>query len=145
MDGDDLDESEPSENKNLTEIFTDIFPYYLAIGMTYDEFWHGPVSLARAYRKAWDIKMHKEEQDRWRQGLYFYESLLKIAPVLHAFAKDAKPGEYPSEPYPLTDKEAKDRERKKEMENFKAYLAKMEADSERNLKLRKEKEVGVDG
>ena len=139
MDGDDLSESEPSQPKSLAEIFTEVFPYYLAMGMTYEEFWFGAPSLVRAYRKAWDIKQHNEEYARWRSGMYFYNALLCVAPVLRPFTKgDVKPGNYPDRPYPLTQKEADEQEREREEENFKRYLAQMEAASERELKRREE-------
>ena len=51
------------------------------------------------------------------EGMYIYDALCKVSPVLHAFAKNGtKPIEYPSEPYPLTQKELimqKERQRKK--------------------------------
>ena len=130
-------------------MFREAFPYYLVMGMTYDEFWHGEPSLVRDYRKAWDIKQHNEEYARWRQGMYTYIALLNASPLFRPFAKgEVKPGEYPSEPLPLNDKEAQDQERRREEKNFKEYLAQMEAQSARNLKLReqqKQKEVVEDG
>ena len=148
MDGDDLEESEPSETKSLAELFTEIFPYYLAMGMSYDEFWHGSPSLVRAYRKAHEIKQKNDEFARWRQGMYVYDALLRVSPILRAFAKgDVKPKEYPDRPYPLTEKEAREQEEQRERENFFKFVEQMEAESERNLKQmkQKEQEVNVDG
>lgn len=138
MDGDSVEE-EPSEPKRLVDIFREVFPYYLAMGMSYNEFWYGDPTLVRDYRKAWEIRQHNEEWARWRNGMYFYDALLKVSPVLRAFAKGkVEPGKYPDRPYPLTEKEAKEQERQREEENFKEYLRRMEAESERNLKLREQ-------
>lgn len=138
MDGDSVEE-EPSEPKRLVDIFREVFPYYLAMGMSYNEFWYGDPTLVRDYRKAWEIRQHNEEWARWRNGMYFYDALLKVSPVLRAFAKGkVEPGKYPERPYPLTEKEAKEQERQREEENFKEYLRRMEAESERNLKLREQ-------
>ena len=109
------------------------------MGMSYNEFWYGDPTLVRDYRKAWEIRQHNEEWARWRNGMYFYDALLKVSPVLRAFAKgNVEPGKYPERPYPLTEKEAKEQERQREEENFKEYLRRMEAESERNLKLREQ-------
>ena len=82
MDGDDLSESEPSEPKILAEIFRLAFPYYLAMGMTYDEYWRDDPTLVRDYRKAWEIRKKNDEFDRWRRGMYFYDALLRVSPVV---------------------------------------------------------------
>ena len=109
------------------------------MGMSYNEFWYGDPTLVRDYRKAWEIRQHNEEWARWRNGMYFYDALLKVSPVLRPFAKGkVEPGKYPERPYPLTEKEAKEQERQREEENFKEYLRRMEAESERNLKLREQ-------
>ncbi len=145
MDGDDL--TEPSEPPTLAEIFTQAFPYYLSMGMTYDEFWHGAPSLVRAYRKAHDLKRHERNYELWMQGRYIFEAL-RCAPLLVGFPeKGVKPGNYPDMPYPLTDKEAEEQERQREERNFKEYLRQMEAASERELKRREQskKEVVRDG
>ena len=60
MDGDPV-EGEPSEVKTLGETFSLLCPQYMAMGMTYDEFWYGNPSMVRAYRKAWEIKQRAEE------------------------------------------------------------------------------------
>lgn len=136
MDGDDL--TEPSEPPTLAEIFTQAFPYYLSMGMTYDEFWFGAPSLVRAYRKAHDLKRHERNYELWMQGRYIFEAL-RCAPLLVGFPKEGvKPGNYPDMPYPLTEKEAKEQEAERERENFFAYLKHMEAASERNKKAMKE-------
>ena len=141
MDGDPV-EGEPSDDlqtNSITELFYHAFPYYLAIGMSYDEFWHGTASLVRAYRKAQKIRMQNEEWARWRSGLYIYDSLLRVSPVLRAFAKgDVKPLDYPHEPYPLTEEEARRREEKREKENYERYIARMESMSAREMARRTE-------
>lgn len=141
MDGDPV-EGEPSEEqKTLAELFDDAFPYYLAMGMSYEEYWRDNPSLVRAYRKAWEIKKRNDEFNRWRQGMYFYDALLRVSPVLRAFGKgEVKPEKYPDMPYPLTEKEAREQEELRERENFFKLKERLEAESERNRKARLEKE-----
>ena len=147
MDGDDLGESEPSEPPTLAEIFTQAFPYYLAMGMTYDEFWHGAPSLVRAYRKAQDMKRHEKNYELWMQGRYIFEAL-RCAPLLVGFPekgyKVPSGAGYPEQPYPLTEQEAQEREIQRENENTKRFIAQLEAESKRNIEKAK-KEAVKDG
>jgi hypothetical protein len=147
VDGDDLGESEPSEPPTLAEIFTQAFPYYLAMGMTYDEFWHGAPSLVRAYRKAYDIKRHEKNYELWMQGRYIFEAL-RCAPLLVGFpAKGYKvPSDagYPDMPYPLSEKEAEEREIMRKNENTKRFIAQLEAESKRTLEKAKKEAVKDD-
>lgn len=116
-----------------------VFPQYMAMGMTYDEFWHGPSFLAQAYRQAYEERRHQEEWARWRHGAYIYNAILLAAPVLKPFVKGkVEPGKYPSEPWPLTKKEAEEREQRIELENTRQFIKRLEAESERALKQREE-------
>lgn len=51
-----------------TEEFERSFPYYLAIGMTYEQYWEQDSTLVRAYRKAAKIQRDLRNQDAWLQG-----------------------------------------------------------------------------
>ena len=146
MDGDDL-ESEPSEI-TLTEFFIKMFPFYMMMGMSYDEYWNGPVWLAKAYREAHQMKQRQEEWARWRQAAYIFDALLCASPMMKPFVKDAKPGKFSEEPWPLTQKEADERQRAKDIENYKKALAQRRAASDAELKRRaeaKKQEVSEDG
>ena len=142
MDGDDL--SEPSEPPTLAEMFTEVFPYYLHMGMTYEEFWYGPPSLVRAYRKAYDMERHRRNEEMWMQGRYIFEAL-RCAPLLVGFPeKGYKPSGdgYPDRPYPLSENEAREQEIERENENTKRFIEQLEAESKRN---KEKKEAVEDG
>jgi len=107
-----LSAPEGSEPKNslpsftYTQKFKELFPYYLALGMSPDEYWRGDPELARDYRKAEEIRNEKRNQELWLQGMYFYEALCDASPIFHDFAKKGtKPAPYPSHPYSLTAKQ----------------------------------------
>lgn len=123
--GENLDNGE-SKIISLTEVFNENFPYYLAMGMTYEEFWHGKFELVKAYRKAYELKQEIKDYDFWKQGLYFYEALIDVSPILQAFAKKGtKPRPYPEKPYGLKNTETEteeDRQKKIENERLKAKV-----------------------
>lgn len=123
--GDSLENGD-NQSISLTEIFNENFPYYLAIGMTYDEFWHGRFDLVISYRKAYELKQEIKDYDFWKQGLYFYEALIDVSPILQAFAKKGtKPRPYPDKPYGLKFEEQEveeDKQRKIENERLKAKV-----------------------
>lgn len=89
-----------------TEQFYEVFPYYLSIGMTYEQFWDGDPMLCKYYREAEEIRNEKKNQELWLQGLYIYEAIADLSPILHAFAKKGtKPQPYVDSPYPITKKQ----------------------------------------
>ena len=82
--------------------------------MTYDQFWRDDPKLVKAYRKAHELKKEWANQDAWLQGMYFYEALCDVSPVLHAFAKSGtKPFPYPQKPYGLTEEEEEQKKAQK--------------------------------
>lgn len=99
----------------------------MSIGMTYDEFWHGDVSMVRAYRKAQELRDKRKNQELWLQGMYVYEAIYDVAPILHAFAKKGtKPEPYAKEPYPITEADVREREEREariRQERIKAEFA----------------------
>ena len=88
------------------EKFEELFPYYLSLGMTEEQYWDKDCTLVAAYRKAEELRMNRRNQEMWLQGAYFYDALCRVSPILHAFAKKgAKPVPYLSEAYALTEKQ----------------------------------------
>jgi hypothetical protein len=69
---------EATTQKTYTEIFEESFPFYLAIGMSYAEYWNGDCSLARYYRKAYQIKQDEINHNAWLQGLYVYDAVSTV-------------------------------------------------------------------
>lgn len=93
--------------KTYTEKFNELFPYYLSIGMTEEQYWDKDNQLVIAYRKADELRLTRKNQELWLQGAYFYDALCRVSPILHAFAKKGtKPSPYLTEAYSLTEKQA---------------------------------------
>lgn len=93
-------------------------PYYLAIGMTHDEFWYGDVWLAKVYREAHNMKIEMRNQELYMQGYYNYSGFAAvIANFAKSFSKNkgGKQETYLKEPVrltPLTERERKRKERR---------------------------------
>ena len=126
MEGSERDSSLPFVT--YTERFYEQFPYYLSIGMTPDQYWNGDPYLARAFRKADELRMERKNQELWLQGMYIYEAICDASPILHDFAKKGtKPHPYVDKPYPITEKQHKRNAVDKEREKFDKGKKLMEA------------------
>ena len=102
-------------NFTYTERFYEMFPYYLSIGMTYEQYWNGDCTLVKYYRKAEELRNEKRNQELWLQGMYVYEAICDASPILHAFAKKgSKPHPYPSKPYAISEKQVREEREEKE-------------------------------
>ena len=104
------------ESTPLTKLFEHECPYYMSYGMSYDEFWYGEPYLVKFYREAYKLKMRYDDVFMWKQGMYIYEALCDVSPILHAFSKKgAKPLQYRARPMSEELKENKT-EKEKEIE-----------------------------
>lgn len=112
--------------KSLMAVFERACPHYLAMGMTYEQYWDGEVSAHRAYRKAKELRISEQNRMAWLQGIYVYEAIADLAPYLKAFSK-SKPKPYSSEPYDLFEHERQARREREERERYERIKAKVAA------------------
>lgn len=107
------DKSEKVERFFLTNEFNKCCPFFISIGMTYEQFWYGDPTIANAYYEAYKLKEQREAEKTkwitWEQGLYVYEAICDVSPVLRAFSKATKPLPYPTRPYGTEEKEKEDK------------------------------------
>jgi hypothetical protein len=145
----DVEERPPSDSepKSYTEVFRVHFPYYLAIGMTYDEYWNQDCLMVKDYREAQKIKLKIMNHEAWWQGLYFYEALCYAAPLLQTMTKGPKkPLPYPEEPHPITKEEVEAQQLKRQQEKFEQMMNKMKEWQKRvNITQVEKKGAGDDG
>lgn len=100
----------------------------MSIGMSYEDYWHGDVLMAKAYREAKELSDKRRNQEIWLQGRYIYDAICAAAPLLRfTFSKaPAKANPYLSEPYPITAEELRkkeEREARLKQERMKAQFA----------------------
>ena len=118
-------QSVPFSN-SYTDKFYDAFPFYLSIGMTPEQYWDGDSTLAKYYRKAHELQRKRRNEDLWLQGMYIYEALCDVSPILQAFAKrGTKPHPYTDRPYSITSEDREEERKLKEQrdrEKAKQYM-----------------------
>ena len=114
--GDELLSSQPTQLRS--KIFDECFPFYLAIGMSYAEYWEGDASLTRYFRKAYKIKQEQENNNAWLQGLYFYDALsTALHNAMRGMSKSKPPArEYAKQPYDIFKKKKTEAEKAQEVE-----------------------------
>ena len=95
----------PQTPDSYRELFDKACPSYLAMGMTYDEFYNKDHTLAIAYRKAYRIKRKQENQDMWLLGCYVYDAITRVSPLFNPFNSHPKPMPYLDKPFPMYEEE----------------------------------------
>ena len=89
------------------DLFDEVCPWYMSIGMSYSDFWDGDCDMAKFYREKFEIERERKNTELWIEGMYIYEALLDASPVFRDFTKHAKPLPYRERPVALTKREKK--------------------------------------
>ncbi len=109
------------ESISLTTLFEKMCPIYMSYGMSYDEYWYESPYRVKFYREAYELKQKQKDEQMWVQGMYIYEALCEVSPVLHAFSKSGtKPLPYARKPYlsdMTIDEEDEKRKKQQQIEN----------------------------
>ncbi|MBO7712417.1 MAG: hypothetical protein J6S85_02540 [Methanobrevibacter sp.] len=102
------DDGDTPFNHSYSQIILENLPFYLMCGMTYTQYMDEDCELAIYYRKKYLLEEERYNYHAWLQGMYVYEAVADVSPVLHAFAKrgtEILP--YAKEPYPITERQQK--------------------------------------
>lgn len=119
MGGDLLEEPEPSQEIDefpMGTLFEKQCPYFLSLGMSWDEYWHGDNSLPQAYVAKFEIERDRENISQWRLGQYMMAAIA---------ASLSEKNKYPEEPFPMSKEQAdeqKERVYRRKAEEFKERL-----------------------
>ena len=116
------------ESSSLKKLFEEQCPIYMSYGMTYDEFWNGNPSRAIFYRRAAMIQVKRKDEEFWMQGVYVYDALCRVSPILHAFSKSGtKPLPYVDKPYlsMTSDNDEENEEMKQKQKENEMLVAKL--------------------
>ena len=118
---------------SYTDVFNQCLPFYLSIGMTYDQFWYEDCAIVKPYRRAYEIKQDRENQRIWLQGRYIYDALCAASPLFRFSMKGGKIEALPylEEPYPLTEKQYI--EMKERQEHIKAEKTRADIEAQMDM------------
>ena len=108
-------EDHPDKPLSISEILTHDCPYYMAIGMTYEQYWYGDPLMVRAFYKAKKIQDRRKDEEAWLQGAYVLKALQ--ATVGNMFLKKGSaPFEYPEQPFTFEEMQEEEAREKTERE-----------------------------
>ena len=74
MEGSELD-SQPSEQIDFCDKLDKLCEYFMAMGVSYEEFWFGDYCKLKYYEQAYFHQLEKRNYDVWLQGALFYKAL----------------------------------------------------------------------
>jgi hypothetical protein len=118
MDGEQLS----SRHFSYLEIIETQCSRYLEMGMPWNDFWDGDPDMYPHYRKAFKAKRDYEYTMLWLQGRYTYEAHARaLADSLRG--EGYAPVGYLEEPFPRTEKEAKEQKARCEREAYERNMA----------------------
>ena len=116
---------------------------YMAMGMSYREFWDDDAELVRFYQKAYQRRQRMVNWEAWLYGMYAYSAFSTV--YSNAWSKNST-AKYPTKPIPLTEEDARrerEEENKVKMDKLYAYLKK-KMDIQKEESKQKENEDGRD-
>ena len=114
------------EGASLSIFFEKMCPIYMSYGMSYDEFWYKSPYRTKYYLDSYKRKVKQQDEYMWMQGMYIYEALCKVSPILHAFSKKGtKPLPYSEKPYLYNDSNFKTEQEKEQEKKNNELLVKL--------------------
>lgn len=153
--GDRLTEKEQSKQTSPTpygDIFDELFPHYLLMGMTPEQYWDGEYGLKKAYREAYRLRMENEQRvtdrNNWYMGQYIIAAIQSIPLIVPGInmKKGASLPDYPNKPFLERYEEQKKEAVRKQKEEDQSKLAMamfqaMTAKFNRNIQKRLERQA----
>lgn len=123
--------------------FEKLCPYYMSIGMTYEQFWDGEAELPKYFREAHELKLREQNRMMYYQGAYVYTAIIAVSPILRAFSKAKEPAPYPDDVFPISQKEAEEIKERREREQFEKNLNWLKSVSQRlNNQIKEKSDAG---
>ena len=108
-------ETETNQPRTNEELYATMFPYYLSLGCSYNEFWYESPWVAAAYLEAELYRREQVNHDLWLQGLYFSNAVNTALANAFWDHKGIKPDGYLKYPIAFTEREkAAEAERKRQ-------------------------------
>lgn len=115
------EDDEQGVEQSFSTVLDKLCAYYMALGVSADEFWNGDPTLLKYYAERHRIAVEQQNEQMWLQGVYFYEAISTA--LAQAFSKHTN-AKYPEKPHRLTplSEDEQELENKKKVEEFRAQL-----------------------
>ena len=141
-------QSEQADSKSYGDIFDELFPHYLLMGMTPEQYWDGESSLKKAYRKAYSLRIENEQRladrNNWYMGQYLIKALQAVPLLVGGLnvKSSTKLPQYPDKPFfeKFAEQRSEDKRKKREenqqqiaMAMFQAFTNKFNINIQRRL------------
>ena len=75
-------EGEGSSPFSVREAIRTVLPYFMSIGMEYDEFYSATAERLKAYREAEDMRLDRMSLEKALQAQYIYKAIGLLSPIL---------------------------------------------------------------
>lgn len=99
-----------------------MFPYYLSLGMSYEQYWYGEPNLVKAYRQAEIYRRENENYNAWLQGLYIHRAV--TASISQTFGdKKSNMVKYLEYPIPMTEREKEAEKERKRQQTIRWFMS----------------------
>ena len=130
--GDRLTEDDQPKQTSPTpygDIFDELFPHYLLMGMTPEQYWDGESSLKPAFRKAYRMRLENEQRTADRNNWYMGQYIIKVLQAVPLLVgglnvkESTRLPDYPEKPFLEIEEERKKEEVRKKQEEDQAKLA----------------------
>ncbi len=115
----------------MSDMLDRVCAYYMAIGVSFDEFWNGDYTQLKYRIEANRLMLEERNREMWIQGMYVYDA---VTTAMYNANRGKKPQkEYMDKPIRITkpSEEEKEAEAQKILEQFKASLTAMTGRLER--------------
>ena len=107
---------------SYTEAFEELCPFYLSIGMSYEQYWYGVPYLVEVYMKSHKLNIQRRNEELWWQGVYIKNALETVLAGMFA-KKGSKLPKYPEKPYDMFPKSEREKAKEAEKERQKAITS----------------------
>lgn len=122
--------SNSTDSVKFTDILNEMCPYYMALGMSYDDYWNGDPYMARYYREAHKQRIRNKNSILHLQAQYIYEVMGCMASLYDPFAKRRKPEKFRDHPYDLFPEDVQATQERIEKERYESMRERLKAFAE---------------
>lgn len=116
--------SQTAKNEWVAAWLDELCPYYMALGVSCEDFWHGDYTQFKFYVQAHDLIRQKQSEYMWLMGAYNFRAFATALSNFHLDGKRHRFNQYSTDiirviPYTEAEKEMiAERERQKTIKYF---------------------------